>query len=353
MKKYVILVVVLISVIMLSGCSLTKTSTTAETPAPTKGSLMKSINSGENWSVMWDKKINILNVDVLSMAINPFDDRNVLVGLKSKGILQTIDGGESWSMMKFSAEKVYGLTFDPIDSRIIYASGVVDGRGKIFKSIDSGETWTEVYISPADGPLLISLVLDNKNTRFLYVSTSDNRVIKSSDAGKSWKYIYQSTKPILKIALDERTGNIFMLQSGGKVFRSKDKGKSFEDITKKIGNSLWGGPDSYVLEKDPSHAGWLYIAGKGGVFRSRDSGEKWDALLTLNDPKSYPVRSLAINPRNSNEIIYGAAQAVYRSVDGGINWSTWQTEEPKVVDVIKYSQQDPMVVYLGMSAIKK
>lgn len=348
MKKYIILAIILISVIALSGCSLTGTGTTTETPAPTKGSLMKSTDSGENWSVMWDKKINILTVNILTMAINPFDDRNVLAGLKSKGILQTADGGETWSMMKLGAEKIYGLAFDPIDSRIIYATGVIDKRGKIFKTIDAGETWTEIYISPADGPLVISLALDNKDSKFLYASTSDNRIIKSSDAGKSWKYIYQSDSPVLKIAIDERTGNVFLLQVGGKVFRSKNKGNNFEDITGKIANSLWGGPDSYVLEIDPSHAGWLYIAGKGGIFRSKDSGEKWEALLTLNDPKSYPIRSLAINPKNSNEIIYGAAQAVYRSVDGGVNWSPLQTEEPKIVGVIKYSQQDPIVAYLGM-----
>lgn len=348
MKKYVILAVILISVIALSGCSLTGTSTTTETPAPTKGSLMKSIDSGENWSVMWDNKINILTVNILTMAINPFDDNNVLAGLKSKGILQTSDGGETWSMMKLGAEKIYGLAFDPTDSRIIYATGVIAGRGKIFKTTDAGETWTEIYISPADGPLVISLALDKKDSKFIYVSTSDNRIIKSSDAGKSWKYIYQSDSPVLKIAIDERTGNVFLLQTGGKIFRSKNKGNNFEDITKKVANSLWGGPDSYVLEIDPSHAGWLYIAGKGGIFRSKDSGEKWETLLTLNDPKSYPIRSLAINPKNSNEIIYGAAQAVYRSVDGGINWSPLQTEEPKIVGVIEYSQLDPAIVYLGM-----
>lgn len=338
---------------VLSGCALTTPSTTTTTSVPTKGSLLKSTDSGETWKVMWDKKLNILTVDVLTMAVNPFDSQNVLLGLKGKGILQTSDGGENWSMMKFNAEKVYGLVFDPADSRIIYATGIIGGRGKIFKTTDAGENWEEIYTSPADGPLVISLVLDKKDSRFLYASTSDNRIIKSSDAGKAWRYIYQEKSPMLKIALDERTGNIFMLQSGGNIFRSKDRGKSFEDITKKINSSLWGGPDSYVLEVDPSNAGWVYIAGKSGIFQSKDSGEKWESLLTLNDPNSYPIRSLAINPMNSREIIYGAAQAVYRSVDGGKNWSTSSMEEPKIVGNIKYNWQDPTIIYLGMISIKK
>lgn len=352
MKKYVILAVVLISVIALSGCSLTGTGTTTVAPTPTKGSLMKSTDGGENWSVLWDKKTNILSVDVLDIAVNPFDSKNVLAGLKGKGILETTDGGENWIYMKLGAEKIYGMVFDPMDSRIIYATGVLNGRGKIFKTADAGETWTEVYTSPADGPLVISLALDKKDSKFIYASTSDDNVIKSSDAGKSWKNIYKADDPILKIAIDERTGNVFMLQSGGDLFRSKDKGKTFENITKKINNSLWGGPDSYVLELDPTNAGWVYIAGKNGIFRSKNSGEKWDSLLTLSDPKSYPVRSLAINPKNSNDIIYGAAQAIYHSVDGGINWATFPLEEPKSVNAIKYSQQDPAIIYLGMSALK-
>lgn len=353
MKKYVILAVVLVSIIILSGCSLTDSGTTPATPAPTKGSLLKSTNSGEDWSVLSDKKINILSVDVLNIAVNPFDSKNVLAGLKGKGILQTTDGGENWSYMKLNAEKTYGIVFDPVDSRIIYATGVLGGRGKIFKTTDAGETWMEIYTSPADGPLVISLVLDKKDSKFIYASTSDSNVIKSSDAGKSWKNIYKAGDFILKIAIDERTGNVFMLQSGGNLFRSKDKGKTFENITKKIANSLWGGPDSYVLEIDPTNAGWLYIAGKNGIFQSKNSGEKWEPLLTLSNPNSYPVRALAINPKNSKEIIYGAAQAVYRSVDGGVNWATWQLEQTKAVDVIKYSQQDPVIIYLGMSEIKK
>jgi hypothetical protein len=153
--------------------------------------------------------------------------------------------------------------------------------------------------------------------------------------------------------LDERTGNIFMLQSGGKIFRSKDRGKSFEDITKKIENSLWGGPDSYVLEIDPNNAGWVYIAGKGGIFLSKNSGEKWEALLTLNNPDSYPIRSLAINPKKSNEIVYGAAQGIFRSFDGGKSWSTFSMEEPKIVGAIEYNLQDPAIIYAGMTSLKK
>ncbi len=46
-------------------------------------------------------------------------------------------------------------------------------------------------------------------------------------------------------------------------------------------------------------------------------------------------------------MIYGAAQAAYRSQDGGINWTTSQFDVEKTIRIIKYDPQNISNIYLG------
>ncbi|MFA6973749.1 MAG: hypothetical protein WC238_03375 [Parcubacteria group bacterium] len=356
MRKYLFLAVLILAPMVLAGCSLTPAAP-ANTPPPPpnpNNSLWTSTDAGKTWinNFPLNQKVDISKVDVLSLAVNPFDAKNVFVGLKGAGILKTDNGGQDWSYLNFQSEKVYGLDIDPKDGRIIYASGVWQKRGKIFKSTDSGENWVEIYTTPANGPLVISLVIDKRSPNIIYATTSDNQVIKSTDTGVSWKNIYTSSSPVLKVAIDRLDSNlIYMATQSGIIFRSKDGGKKFEDLSsqsqrdKKSQNIR----EVTVIETDPSNSGWLYAVGRAGMLKSSDAGKTWSKIEILNNPQNFPVKTLAVNPANSKELIYGAAQAAYRSVDGGVNWSTFQFDLAKNVNVIKYSNLDPTQLYLGFS----
>jgi photosystem II stability/assembly factor-like uncharacterized protein len=348
MKRYILTTSVLaLATVFLSGCSLVPANqNVSTTPTAIKSSnVLKSTDGGKNWifKSQTNEKISLDSTDVISMAINPYDSKNVLVGTLKGGIWKTDDAGENWSLLKFQADKVYGLAIDSVDSHIIYASGVWQNRGKIFKSIDSGNVWNEIYTEPSNGPLVISLALDKKNSSFLYATTSDNQVLKSVDAGTSWKNIYATNSPVLKIALDSANDNLLYLNLlDGKILKSVDGGKTIEEIKSDNVNQGIG-----VIETDPSNTNWVYAAGQAGIFRSKDAGGKWEALKTLGDAKTAPVKALAINPTNSQEIEYGAAQATYKSMDGGASWIPFQLETAKNVSVLKYSTESG-VVYLGL-----
>ncbi|KKR20250.1 MAG: hypothetical protein UT50_C0019G0005 [Candidatus Moranbacteria bacterium GW2011_GWA2_39_41] len=343
MQKYSLITILLTTTVLLSGCS-----STPKADAPVKvpvSNIMKSMDGGRNWEAK-DKtqdKVNLASVDVISMAVNPYDGKNVFVGTLKNGILKTDDGGENWSLLKFPAEKVYGLAIDNVNSRIVYASGVWNGRGKIFKSIDGGFEWTEIYTAPSDGPLVISLTMSKKKSDVLYATTSDSQVIKSVDAGNSWKNIFVSPSPVLKIAIDTANENLLYmnLQAGG-VLRSIDGGITNEDVARDINRGI-----SFV-ETDPYHANWIYAGGQIGLLRSKDAGKKWETLKTLGDSKTFPVKAVAINPANSNEIIYGAAQATYKSIDGGVNWTTFQLQTKNMVSLLQYSSTESNVLYMGL-----
>lgn len=353
MKKMLSIGALLLAVAVLTGCS---AASNPSSTASTTSSIWKSADGGKTWTVKvkTNNKIDISAVDVLSVAINPYDPKNVLVGTAKNGILVTTDGGDNWSSLKFQSEKVYGLAIDHIDGRIVYASGVWQGRGKIFKSLDSGQTWQEIYTTPASGPLVISLVLDEKNSGVVYATTSDDQVMKSVDGGQSWKNIYQAQSPVLSMAIDSGNDNlIYMVLQGGGILRSHDGGNTFEDISRSVFSVATTSQGTSVVTADPNNSNTVYVAGQIGILRSKDGGNTWGRLKLLSDSQSFPVKALAINPSNSNELIYGAAQATYKSSDGGISWTTSQFETSKTINILKYSPGESGVIYMGLSGITK
>lgn len=350
MKKYLSLFSILIFPLFLAGCGTNSPLTTA----PAGSSIWKSSDAGKTWEAKnkTAEKINLDAIDVLSLAVNPSDSQNILVGTAKDGILKSDDGGENWSLLNFQSQKVYGLAIDPIDGRMIYASGVWQNRGKLFKSLDSGQNWQEIYTSPSNGPLIISLTVDKINSNILYATTSDNQVLKSEDAGTSWKNIYQAQGPVLKVAVDNVNDNIIYFNvMGGSIFRSKNKGAAGEDISRAVSMAEGSGQGVDIIETDPQNANWVYAAGKIGILRSKDAGNTWEKISTLNDPQAFPVKALAVNPKNSTEIMYGAAQTVYKSLDGGANWITSQFQTARTINVLKYDPADPNVIYMGLRKI--
>ena len=347
MKKYSIFLLLIFAIVFLAGCSLApaKQDSAAIPVAIKSSSILKSVDGGRNWEFKGrtSEKINLDMVDVISIAIDPINTKNVLVGTLKEGILKTDDSGGTWSLLKFQAEKVYGLAIDQTDSRIIYASGVWQGRGKIFKSLDGGVEWNEIYTSPSNGPLVISLTLDRKNSNILYATTSDNQIIKSVDAGISWKNIYAANSPVLKIAIDNGNDNLLYFNLlNGKILKSKDGGNvideiSADDVRQGIG----------TIEVDPINANWIYAAGQAGILRSKNAGDSWEIVRPLGDASTFPVKAIAINPSNPNEIAYGAAQATYKSLDGGVSWIPFQLQTTKNVSILKYSTESN-VLYLGL-----
>ena len=343
MKIYVSLATILLMTVFLSGCSLGTDSTPGT--AISASSIMKTTDAGKSWEPKSKTadKINLAMMDVLSMTINPYDGKNVFVGTLSNGIVKTDDGGENWNLLNFPAGKVYGLAIDSMQSSVMYASGVWQDYGKIFKSVDGGKEWNEVYTTPSKGPVVISLVADKFDPKVLYASVSDGQVMKSVDGGISWQSIFSSQGPITKISIDSASADlIYFLVLGGDILKSTDGGKTRINIAGKIGNG------AETIEADPTISNMVYAGGKNGLFRSGDAGENWEELKILNDSKVSPVKAIAINPANPGEIVYGASQAAYKSVDNGQNWSPVQLETKKVVSVIRYDMYEMNSIYLGL-----
>lgn len=337
-----------VSAFFLAGCSLVSSST--------DGGVFRSDDGGKSFAqkVTIDDKTKISSVDVLSLAVNPQNGNEVYIGTASSGIFKTTDAGETWQALKVSTSvptKVYAMAVDSINSNTVYAAAIVDGTGNILKSTDAGANWKEIYTEPSSGSFVLALVLDSGGSGKIFGGTTGGQIIFSDNGGDTWKNMYKARAGVFKIAIDAMNPNLayFAVSQNG-LLRTRDGGKIFEDLAENNnlnGQQQFGNPTAVVA--DPSRTNWVYVGTTTGFFRSKSGGDDWEPLGVLSIAQTNVIRGMAINPQNSDEIVYGAAQAFYKSVDGGQSWATTQSSGSRTVEAIAYNRQNLGVIYVGMN----
>lgn len=353
-KKVLNVCFLVLGSMMLSGCSLSDFASKSDKPVekvPANSSFLKSFDVGLTWEAKMkvDEKKDISGVNVLSIASHPVDVDTTYIGTEANGIFVTKDGGESWTQVSFP-QKVYGIALDFQAPETIYATGFNNKRGKIYKRTAAEEQWQEIYTEPSDETFVTALTMDRFNPRILYAGTNQGVILKTINGGESWINLKKADRPIVNITIDAKNSALVyfgIFQQG--IWRSSDGGTNVEDITKNINQTGYNLSTSvYVALADPWIGGTIYLGTERGLIKSVNGGEKWEEINIIGSSKQFPIRSLAVNPFNSKEILYSSAKAIYRSTDSGVKWSTFQLDTKKDVSVIRYSPVDQSVVFIGM-----
>lgn len=135
----------------------------------------------------------------------------------------------------------------------------------------------------------------------------------------------------------------------GGLWKSTDNGATWTTNTDNL--QVHGCSD---LAIDPSNTNIMYLAtGDGdagdtrsiGVLKSTDGGTTWNTTgLTALVANNFRIRRLIINPTNPQIIIAATNAGVYRTVNGGTNW----TVEANIDCYdLEFKPGDPTVVYAG------
>jgi len=185
----------------------------------------------------------------------------------------------------------------------------------------------------------------------------------SSDWGISWtitswwdsraNYIGYTHADIHDLAINPLNNYLYCCSDGG-IFRSTNFGISWTDLTPGIANSQWyridgiesnqnlilgglqdngsnkwngtttmvhiQGADGMDAMIDHSNANVLYYSRQNGILiKSTDGGATWTNIQPANSVGDW-VTPFIMNPSNSS-IIYGGYTDVYKSIDGGANWT--------------------------------
>ncbi len=348
--------------LFLSGCGMVpnKENVSSEPSAPASGSLYKSFDSGKSFvpKITVSEKLRISSADILSWVIDPQNPQSMYIGTTDDGMFHTKDGAEHWEQMNFPPEKIYGIAIDSVDSRRIFATGIYEGVGKIYRTEDEGENWKEVYVEPGPGTVISSLAMHALDSRILYAATDKGGVIKSIDGGEQWKNIYEASGPVSKILLGKKIPeSVSLLVFQKDVLSSPDGGVTWLDKTKslKTANEMMriALSDPVSLNADPHSPNILYAGTlSDGLLRSSDFGLTWSSLPILESAKRYPIRSVAISQENSNEIVLSSGAAFYRSTDGGQRWSVTELGIDRGVSMILYEPGNSAILYFGLRKFK-
>ncbi len=237
--------------------------------------------------------------------------------------------------------RINAIAFDPYDQNIIY---VGSPGGGFWKSIDGGANWVT---TSDDLPVLgvSSIAVDPSNTDIIYIATGDANasdtysigVLKSIDQGDTWSttglsYNVSANKRVNKILINPNNTDSVFAATNTNIMLSVDGGISWNNCAP-LGR--WRD-----IEFMPGNPNIVYAAkqssGGSNVYRSLDGGGNWSVINNgvASSGKYRPL--IAVTPINPNVIyaLYSASDysfhGIYKSIDGGNNWSL-QSNSPNIL----------------------
>jgi len=256
-----------------------------------------------------------------NFAIGGLQDNFTVIYGGTNAWSREIGGDGSWSAI------------NPLDDSTVYGSAQ---NLYMVRSVDSGEIWTNVSppIHAGDATAFVApYVLSPSEPSVLYAGRS--RVYRTDDEGDNWTATNGDAQlsdgnPVLSLAVADSTSDVAYagtapLTDRGRVFRTRDGGASWDDVTGTL-------PDRYFsdLAVDPSNPDRLFVTlmgfGSSHVFKSEDGGGSWiDIGGGLPD---IPTSAVMLDPEYSDAIYVGTDLGIYFSLDGGDSWQTFQDGMP-------------------------
>ena len=241
---------------------------------------------------------------------------------------------------------VEGVAGDP---SIVYISAA---SGGVWKTTNAGTTWTPIFDKqPVQS--IGDMAVDPTNPDVIYVGTGEanvrnsvsfgNGVYKSTDGGKTWKHLgLGDTRHISRIVINPldpkkvyvaAIGHAFGPSEERGVFMTEDGGDTWKKVL--YLDNVHGASDLDIDPKNPNllYAGmwyfdrkqWTFRSGdeKGGVYRSVDGGKNW-TKATKGLPKLIGRIGIKVAPSSPN-IVYVVAETregyVFKSTDNGETWT--------------------------------
>jgi photosystem II stability/assembly factor-like uncharacterized protein len=236
------------------------------------------------------------------------------------------------------------------DPKIIF---IAAASGGIFKTVNNGLTWKPVFDEEGTSLSIGDLAIAPSDPNIVWAGTGEpnsrqssswgDGVYKSLDGGETWTFMgLRDTQRVGRIAIDPQNPDIVFVAALGHLwgpnperglFRTKDGGKTWQkvlsinDDTGVVDVAMEaGGRVLYAAAYQHRRRAWGFVGGGpgSGLYRSLDGGDNW-TKLTRGLPEGDTGRiGLAIAPSRP-QVVYAIIEnkkgGVFRSEDRGETWA--------------------------------
>ncbi len=261
--------------------------------------------------------------------------RIVAVGERGH-VLLSDDQGASWRQAKTVPTRVMLTAVFFIDANYGWAVGHDE---TIINTVDGGETWTRSHFAPEAQQPLLDLWFANRVSGIAVGAYG--AYFTTNDGGRSWAGArFAPAKPPVAAggsATGEEdlppdyhlnrivgVGNrLYVAAEGGQLYRSDDRGANWRALPSPYEGSFFG---LVPIRGD----GLLAFGLRGHLFRSADAGENWTELQTRTT--AMLTDGIAIN--DLRVIIGGLAGVLLVSGDAGETFRLTQQDDRKGVSAL-------------------
>jgi photosystem II stability/assembly factor-like uncharacterized protein len=321
------------------------------------GGVWKTDNAGRTWTPIFDSQ-PIASIGAIGVA--PSSPNVVYVGtgeadMRSQisygnGMYKSTDAGMTWTHLGLDDTRQIGrVIVDPKNPDVVFvaAMGHVYGpnaeRG-VYRSRDGGKSWQKVLFKN-ENVGAIDLAFDPLNSRIVYATLWNTRrppwsiyppsygpgsgVFKSTDGGNNWQQLTNGipTEGLGHVGIAvaptarNRVYAIVDAKAGG-LYRSDDGGATWSSTSED--KRIWGrGWYFCKVTVDPKNANVVYVSNTS-LYRSTDAGKTFTAIKGAPGGDDY--HQLWIYPEDPNRMILASDQGAVVTLDGAKTWSSWYNQ---------------------------
>lgn len=318
------------------------------------GGVFKTSDKGDNWAqrsaiATAGAPKSIGGVSVVSMTQDPQDPNAVYIGTSNNGMFYTYDGGESWHQpVQLRRGKISSVSVSSKNKCQIY----VTAENKILKSTDCSRSFSTTYLDSRTDKVMTVVLVDFFDPQIIWIGNDSGDVLKSTDSGQSWSPVTNFKSAVEKMAFHaDDSRRLYAATKSSGVWRTDDGGANWLNLREgyKDFKSSHDFLDMAVGISDPAV---IVIATKYGLLRSTDRGDTWEDIELLTPSGSTVIYSVAMDPRDANNIYYGTSTTFYRSPNGGMNWVPKKLPTTRAATAMLVDMADSNVLYMGVTRIK-
>lgn len=177
-----------------------------------------------------------------------------------------------------------------------------------------------------DGGDARSFAADPVHPNHIYMGTTSGWIYQTEDGGSSWTRLarlgssYDEDLVLDNIVVDEADPNTLFVgawvldRADGGLFISHDSGATWRSVQAMRGQSI------RALAQAPSDRRILVAGTLRGVYRSEDGGVQWTQISPPQSLEIHEVESVAIDPNRPDTIYAGTWHLPWKTTDGGATW---------------------------------